>query len=234
MLFIYSGEVPALDRRLRYELGAKHRLLTIPYAPEAHWAAIEARDYYRGCGINAHSLSEHAYRIKQQLRDAIFTSDAVYLTGGNTYQFLAYARQVELFSLLQVFEAVGGIIVAESAGSIILSPDISTAAIPTTCPDENGVGVTEFNAMGRIPFHVSPHHEPNSLQAAGEMEELQVLADLSDRSVLLLQDGAGVVMQGDEVIFSAGSPSWITATPEPNIAEAAVDQRRSGGQSMAG
>jgi len=211
MIFIYSGEVPALDRRLRYELGVNHRLLTIPYAPEEYWAAREARDYFKSCGLNAHALSRQAYENRQSLRNEIFTSDAVYLTGGNTYQFLAYARATGLFSMLQTFESLGGIIVAESAGAIILSSDISTAAIPTTSQDENSVGITTFDAMGRLPFHVSPHFEPEAASAASEMVELQQLADLSNRPVLILTDGAGVVIEEDEVIFSVGMPAWVEA-----------------------
>lgn len=214
MIFIYSGEVPALDRRLHYELGASHRLLTIPYAPEEHWAAREARDYFNDSGFNVRALSQKAYRNKQRLRDEIFTSDAVYLSGGNTYQFLVYARRVGLFSLLSAFESVGGIIVAESAGSIILSTDIATAAVPTTCPDENSIGVTDFSAMGRLPFHVSPHYAPTSSHARKEIAELQSLANLSNRPVLVLQDGAGVVVDDDEIIFSTGSSEWLMAISE--------------------
>ncbi len=238
MLFIYSGDVPALDRRLHYELGVSHRLVTIPYSPDEHWAAFEARDYFNACGFNAHVLSKDAYREKQKLRDEIFTSDAVYLSGGNTYQFLAYAREIGLFSLLQTFEALGGIIVAESAGSIILSADISTAAIPTTCPDENIAGIMEFHAMGRIPFHVSPHFDPASPLAMNEIGELQRLADLSGRSVLILQDGAGIVMQDDDVIFSVGLSSWLSATVDKRLAvalqEDSIERVILDHQSMAG
>jgi len=212
MIFIYSGEVPALDRRLSYELGANHRLLTIPYAADECWAAEDARDYFRSCGLNAHALSNIACRNKDQLRNELFTADAVYLSGGNTYQFLAFARETGLFSLLQTFESLGGIIVAESAGSIILSSDISTAAIPTTCPDENIVGITDFMAMGRLAFHVSPHFEPDASQAANEIAELQRLADLSGDPILILQDGEGVLIQEQEITFTVGKPQWLTAT----------------------
>ncbi|MBL1261973.1 MAG: Type 1 glutamine amidotransferase-like domain-containing protein [Thiotrichaceae bacterium] len=218
MLFIYSGEVPALDRRLSYELGVNHRLLTISYAVDEPCAALEAREYFRGCGINAHALSKRACHEKSQLRNEIFTSDAVYLSGGNTYQFLAFAKEIGLFSLLQTFESLGGIIVAESAGSIILSSDISTAAIPTTCPDENNASITDFQAMGRLSFHVSPHYDPNAPQATDEMKELQRLANLSNTPVLILHDGAGIMMQGNEVVFSTGSPTWLSASNEKPLA----------------
>jgi len=236
MIFIYSGEVPALDRRLGYELGKNHRLLTIPYAADEHWAALEAQDYFRDCGLNAHALSRIACHDKQQLRDEILTSDAVYLSGGNTYQFLAFAREMGLFSLLSTFEKLGGIIVAESAGSIILSSDISTAAIPTTCPDENIAGITDFQAMGRIAFHVSPHYEPDAPQAIDEMDELQTLAELSRTPVLVLQDGAGVVIKDDEIIFSTGSPGWVSASTKspPATIQSGKLIEQSGAHSLAG
>jgi len=236
MIFIYSGEVPVLDRRLSYELGANHRLLTIPYAADECWAAEDARNYFRSCGLNAHALSKAGCNNKEQLRNELFTADAVYLCGGNTYQFLAFARETGLFSLLKTFESLGGIVVAESAGSIILSPDISTAAIPTTCPDENTTDITDFQAMGRIAFHISPHFEPDSARVSSEMEELQTLANLSNTPVLLLEDGAGIVMQDDDIIFSTGSSAWVTATEmsPQQIALTGAANRQSLSHSLAG
>lgn len=214
MIFIYSGEVPALDRRLRYELGSKHRLLAIPYSPQSCWAAVEARDYFVAADINTHVLNDRAYQQREWLRNEIFASDAIYLTGGNTYRFLEYARSIELFSLLESFEACGGIIVAESAGAIILSREISTAAIPTTCSDENRAGLTDFEGMGRLPFHMSPHFDPTSRHADSELNELQRLADLSSTPVLVLQDESGIVIEENEPVFSVGPIHWLTAATD--------------------
>ncbi len=92
--------------------------------------------------------------------------------------------------------------------------------------------------MGRIPFHVSPHFDLASPAASNELEELQKLADLSGMPVLLLQDGAGVVVQDEEIIFSVGSPRWITVAADETLAadgqERCVDRGVSGGQSLAG
>ncbi len=92
--------------------------------------------------------------------------------------------------------------------------------------------------MGRIPFHVSPHFDPASPLAMNEIGELQRLADLSGRSVLILQDGAGIVMQDDDVIFSVGLSSWLSATVDKRLAvalqEDSIERVILDHQSMAG
>lgn len=204
MLYIYSGEVPELDEALRQALGASHRVTCIPYSPKEVWSADEATDYFRHAGIRARTLSRRFYRDPRRLEQAIMTSDAVYLAGGNTYEFLAYARHMGLFGMLQRFEASGGLIAAESAGSIILCDDIATAAVPSSCPDRNAIGLTELGAMGRIPFHISPHFNPRGFRARADLDELQGLADRSQRPVAVLQDGEGFVMEGERVLRFVG------------------------------
>lgn len=204
MLYIYSGEVPELDAALRDTLGPRALLTAIPYSPVEHWSAREGAAYFRAIGIRSRSLSRKRYQDPELLEQAILSSEAVYLSGGNTYEFLAYAERVGLFSMLQAFEANGGVIVAESAGSIILSPTIDTAAIPTRDADVNRIDLIRTQAMGRIPFHISPHFEPGHKAAREDLEELQALADASLVPVIVLQDGEGFVMDGDEVVSFVG------------------------------
>jgi peptidase E len=117
--------------------------------------------------------------------------------------------QVGLFDIIGDFEAVGGVVLAESAGSIILSPTIATALIPTTCPDEQFIELPAYRGMGRLPFHVSPHFEPAAPVAGQELLELQTLATLTQCPVWVLQDGEGLVLEGDAVIDSVGQPHQL-------------------------
>jgi len=212
VLFVYSGEVPGLNTELRNVLGPKHTLTTIPFSPYELAAANEDTAYFRYMGFNAKTLSRACYQDAECLRKAVLSSDALYLMGGNTYEFLAYARDVGLFDLLTEFERQGGVIVSESAGSIILSPDISTAAIPTSYPDINTTELTEFSAMGRIPFHISPHYDPVSKIAQKDIEELQTLADATGIPVVVLEDGEGFIMKGQEIVYFLGNRRVL----EPN------------------
>lgn len=227
LLYIFSGEVPALEAALAEVLGAQRSLVTIPYSPDAVWVAREAAAYFRAVGVKARALPAGTYRDADRLRDAIFTAGAVYLSGGNTFEFLDYARTLGLFAVLERFEAEGGHIVAESAGSIILCDDIATAAIPTCNPDENDIGLTRFDGMGRIAFHISPHFDPAADAVDRDLAELQQLADASQRPVLVLQDGEGVVLRGNEIIRYYGAPWFIepalcAANAAPRTAHAAV------------
>lgn len=210
MLYIYSGAVPGLDSLLRDKFGPDSTLTAIPYAAHETWSSREAADYFNDAGIRARSLSSAYYRNPGRLARAMTGSDAVFLCGGNTYEFLQYARHIGLFALLRDFEARGGVIVAESAGSIILSPDIATAGIPGTDADVNTPGLTDLQAMGRLAFHVSPHFEPESMTAAMDLQELQQLADRSGREVVVIEDGEGLVVEGDMIIHTVGTPKVLT------------------------
>ena len=214
MLYIYSDDVPELDMMLREVLGARHRLTVIPASPRDRPSARHQVAALRHAGLHARLQSTRAYRDPVCLRNIVFNSDAVYLMGGNTFEFLAYARVSGLFPILHEYEMQGGIIAADSAGSIILSPNIATALIPTTCPDEQLIELDGYEGMGRLPFHVSPHFDPSSPESGNEVVELQALADLSAMPVVVLQDGEGFVMNGLSMVHTHGQPLVLEANRE--------------------
>lgn len=205
MLCVYSGMVPELDVWLREQLGANGVLTAIPFAADEVLAADEAAQYFRDLGIAVKVLPAADYYEADRLRQAILASHAVYLIGGNTYEFLDYARSVDLFATLSEFEARGGVIVGESAGSIILSPDIATAGIPSSFPDENTIRLQRLEAMGRLPFHISPHFEPQAPWAQRDLQELQVLADESGYPVVVLEDGEGFIVSDQSISHFYGA-----------------------------
>ena len=204
VLYIYSGEVAELDEALLEQLGPSHTMTIIPTTPRDVGSARHAAEYFRYSGIRARSLSSRFYRDASRLERSIMSSDAVFLLGGNTYEFLHYARSIGLFAMLERFEEQGGIIASESAGSIILSPDISTAAVPTSCVDENTLGLIEYSAMGRIRYHISPHFDPNAVTLERDLVELQALADQSLIPVILLEDGEGLIFAGEDCVRVVG------------------------------
>lgn len=221
MLYVYSDEVPELDARLRETLGPKHTLTVIPATPRDLGAARHHTAHFRGAGLHARLQSTRFYRDPVCLRNIILNSDAVFLMGGNTFEFLAYAGRMGLFAILREFESRDGVIASESAGSIILSPNIATALLPTTCPDEQTVELDDYRGMSRIPFHVSPHFDPAAAVAGRELHELQALADFSSIPVLVLRDGEGIIMEGNSIIHTVGCPTKLEATA-PRMTSAGV------------
>ena len=215
MLMVYSGEVQELNTLLLEALGKKHTLTTIPATPGDMASAKHVTEYFRGEGVRARLLGARYYRDEKRLRNIINNSRALYLMGGNTFEFLAYAQRIELFSMLKEFEASGGIILSESAGSIILSPNIATALIPTTCPDDHTLELRTYVGMNRIPFHISPHFEPDAEQAGKELGELQLLANYSGIPVMVLQDGEGFIMEDQRITRVIGQPLELKPGDEP-------------------
>ena len=209
MLYIYSGDVPALDAAVLDRLGPQHSLTVIPVSSHDRSSARHALAHLRMVGLRARLPGSRYYRDVERLRNIIMNADAIYLMGGNTFDFLSYAKQMGLFPILAEYEAAGGVILAESAGSIILSPTIATALIPTTCPDEQMIELDDFCAMGRLPFHVSPHFDPVAPEAGQELDELQTLATLTQCPVWVLQDGEGLVLEAEGVTDKVGQPRQL-------------------------
>ena len=209
MLYIYSGDVPEFDAAIRQKLGPQHALTLIPVSPRERNAAHYCLAHLRQAGFHARLPGSRYYRDRRRLRNIIMNADAIYLMGGNTFAFLEFARQIGLFDIIAEFEAAGGLVLAESAGSIILSPTIATALVPTTCPDELLTGMTDFRGMGRLPFHVSPHFDPRAASAPQELDELQALATLTQCPVWVLQDGEGLVLDGRTIIDTHGEPRQL-------------------------
>lgn len=215
MLYIYSGDVPELNNKLAGHLGSKHIITTIPANPSDMASAKHATDVFRHTGLRTRLRNARFYRDTKRLRQIILNSDAVYLTGGNTFEFLNYANDSDLFEILHEFESSGGVILGDSAGSIILSPNISTALIPTTCPDDHEIELDSYLGMGRIPFHISPHFEPEAAVADDEINELQALAYISKIPVKVLQDGEGFIMENQSIIYTVGHPRDLQPDIQP-------------------
>lgn len=204
MLYIFSGEVPELNEAVKQKLGNRHMMTTIPASLGDMASAKHVTEYFRHEGLRTRLLGARFYRDHHRLHTVLHNSDAVYLMGGNTFDFLDYAQHIDLFEMLQEFEDDGGLILADSAGSIILSPNIATALIPTTCPDDHHVELEDYKGMGRIPFHISPHFDPQADCAQHELDELQALSHASKRPVRVLQDGQGFIMEADRIVQNIG------------------------------
>jgi len=84
----------------------------------------------------------------------VFRSDAIHLTGGNTYRFLASIRSRALEARLIEYATNGGTLIGVSAGAIIISLSIESSGL---CHDSNKVGITDLDGLNLFPFQLLPH-----------------------------------------------------------------------------
>ena len=126
------------------------------------------------------TVSEHAW-------NDLLSCDAIQLPGGDTFDFLARARKYNLESRLRTFLAAGGALIGVSAGSILMTPDILTAAI---CGDPMPVGPFDSSGFGLVDFLFVPHFDGTDEM----LEESQAEATSQQRSLFLCPDGSGILI----------------------------------------
>lgn len=140
------------------------------------------------------------------LKDAL-TSDAVYLSGGNTFSFCQGLRRSKVESALIAFVKNGGALLGQSAGSILMTPNIATAAVGPV-KDPNDVRLKDLRGLNLIDTLFVPHYEPTR----GTITELRKFSSLSPgRLMVAAQDGGGIIksdntvtLVGPVTLFSGG------------------------------
>jgi peptidase E len=97
-------------------------------------------------------------------KDLIHGSDALILTGGNTFQFLYHLKESTLDeAIIDFAKQEDKIIAGFSAGAIILSQTIEIAGLPGL--DENLIGIDNLSGLGLIDFDIFPHYEAERSKA---------------------------------------------------------------------
>lgn len=77
----------------------------------------------------------------------------IYLSGGNTYVFMNYAKKRNLGLILEKHTKNGGLIIGASAGSVMMTPSIDLAAIG----DKNTPNLKDTSGFGFVNFEFCPH-----------------------------------------------------------------------------
>jgi len=133
----------------------------------------------------------------QILLKEAFSSDVIHLGGGNTFYFLKYLRKKKLLPMLKSFVERGGILTGLSAGAIMMTPSIDTAAFPSFDCDENIENLSNLKALNFVKFHFFPHYVNSSRYA----RELADFSKTISEPLFAAPDGAGVIVQNYELQF---------------------------------
>src|SRR4029450_6667988 len=130
---------------------------------------------------------------------AVEETDAIFVGGGNTFRLLKALQDLDLIEVIRRKVASGAPYIGSSAGSNVAGLTIKTTKdMPIVQP-------RSFNALGLVPFQISPHYldpDPNSTHM-GETQEERILQFLeeNDTPVLGMREGAWVrASQGTVVL----------------------------------
>ncbi|MGC5770842.1 Type 1 glutamine amidotransferase-like domain-containing protein [Paenibacillus pabuli] len=150
--------------------------------------------YYNQLGIESIDYYDLDLEYEENRFNTIFESDAIHLSGGNTFYFLSLLQKRNAMGLLRSYVHKGGILIGVSAGSILTTPTIEIAGYGEDA-DENHVGIMDKQALALVDFEFSPHWD-------GTEEALESLRDYvraNATTIYACKDGGGLVIDGEKV-----------------------------------
>ena len=130
------------------------------------------------------------------LREAM-RSEAIHLSGGNTYYFLKHLRRSGMIPELRSYVRGGGVLCGMSAGSILMTPSILMAGLVSGERDENIVALKNLKALNLVNFEVYPHYKASPIS----VRTLKRHTRRSPTPVYAFPDGSGIIVQENILSF---------------------------------
>jgi len=184
-------------------LGDLKRVLFVPFALYGRDAyAASAKERFNKMGYDLSSIHTATNPV-----EAVNETDAVFIGGGNTFRLLKSLYDYNLIEPIRRRVFDGMPYIGSSAGSNVAGPTIKTTKdMPIVYPPS-------FDALGLVPFQISPHFQdpdPNSTHM-GETQEERILQFLeeNDTTVAGLREGAMVRVENGATTLKGSSGARI-------------------------
>ena len=212
------GYLDHVEEEIRDLLGGTaRRVLFFPYAlHDRDGYAAKAREHFTAMGYEL--ISAHAADDPQK---AVADADAIFIGGGNTFRLLKALQDLELIEPIRQRIRNGAPYIGSSAGSNVAGPTIKTTKdMPIVQP-------RSFDALGLVPFQISPHFQdpdPTS-KHMGETQEERILQFLEENEtpVLGMREGAWVRVENRSVALRGSNGARIFRRGEKPV-EAATGE----------
>lgn len=199
-----SGYLDHAESEIRDFLGdASRKVLFVPYALyDGDAYAATASERFQRMGYELTSV-HRASDPKEAVRDA----DVVFIGGGNTFRLLKALYDFDLLAVIRERVAQGVPYIGSSAGSNVAGPTIKTTKdMPIVQPPS-------FDALGLVPFQISPHFQdpdPNSTHMGETQEErIRQFLEENETPVFGLREGAMVRVENGTITLKGSSGARI-------------------------
>jgi dipeptidase E len=197
------GYLDHVEEEIKNFLGNAKTVLFFPFALYDRDAyATKAKERFMAMGYSLESV--HGATNPQQ---AVEKADAFFIGGGNTFRLLKALQDFDLIEPIRGKVRRGAPYIGSSAGSNVAGPTIKTTKdMPIVQP-------RSFDALGLVPFQISPHFldpDPNSAHM-GETQEERILQFLEENEtpVVGMREGAWVLVANGLMTLKGSSGARI-------------------------
>lgn len=152
----------------------------------------KAQDIYKSIEVNLDTYIDFESGFDEALMDRVFSKLIVHLSGGNTYRFLHSLKSRGLCEKMVEFAQLGGVFIGASAGAMLLTPTIESAAL---CGDINHVGLNNCSSLGVVDFMFMPH----ATKHQAELNEARKLVTQRNHDIYLCGDEESIVILNNQV-----------------------------------
>ena len=198
-----SGYLDHAESEIQSFLRGVRRVLFIPYA-------LYDRDAYSKMAQERFEKMDYALESIHSAdspQQAVDDADSIFVGGGNTFRLLKALYDTDVLNAIRQRVKNGMPYVGSSAGSNVAGPTIKTTKdMPIVQPPS-------FDALGIVPFQISPHFQdpdPNSKHMGETQEErINQFLEENDTPVFGLREGAMVRVEKATMILKGSSGARI-------------------------
>ncbi len=198
-----SGYLDHAEKEIRDFVGDKTGVVFVPFAVHDRSAyAVKAQERFRDMGLALTSVHDVS-----NMRRAIAEAGVIFVGGGNTFRLLKGLYDHDLLDPIRQRVAAGTPYIGSSAGAIVAGPTLKTTKdMPVVQPPS-------FDALGLVPFQISPHYldpDPSSTHM-GETQEERIMQFLEENEapVVGLREGSILRVQGGAVTLKGPNTARI-------------------------
>src|SRR6266852_75497 len=198
-----SGYLDHAEKEIRDFIGGATSVLFVPYAVHDRRAYVaKAQERFREMGLSLSSIHDVS-----NMPRAVEEAGVIFVGGGNTFRLLKGLHDHDLLGPIRRRVATGMPYIGSSAGSIVACPTLKTTKdMPVVQPPS-------FEALGLVPFQISPHYldpDPASTHM-GETQEERIMQFLEENEepVVGLREGSLLRVQERTVVLKRPNTARI-------------------------
>mgnify|MGYP002382208617 CR=1 FL=1 len=160
--------------------------------------AIAAHHALAQLGFSDPDYIDIEFQAAAQLNDY----HLIYISGGNPFYLLYQLKQSGADEVLRKLYCQGVYLIGCSAGAVVLGPDIRVITYFDT--ESNRMGLTDFAAVGIVPFSILPHVNRLRTQYIDFDVRVQNIRRALGHEVVLLADEQSLLLE-DGVRYAVGA-----------------------------